>query len=244
MLNMEPTPKHTSQLVMAYGVHVFTALGAAMALLALKAALDGDVTQCFIWLSAALFIDAADGPMARKLNVRETAARYDGATLDLVVDFVTYVFVPAAILLNSDIMAHPWGLAAGLLITTGSALYFADTTMKTHDWWFRGFPATWNIVVFYIVIFKPPSALSFAIVAVLTAMMFLPIAFVHPVRVKQLRRLTIAMLLVWATASAVALWQDLRPGWSVKAVLLACMVYFSGLGLIRARSPRSHMDAN
>jgi phosphatidylcholine synthase len=223
------TPMH----VMAYGVHVFTALGAALGFLALKAALEGQITLCFIWLSVALFVDAADGPMARKLNVTETASRYDGATLDLVVDFITYVFVPAAILLRPEVMSAPLGLAAGLLITIGSALYFADTTMKTHDWWFRGFPATWNIIVFYIVIFRPPSLVSLAIVAVLTAMMFLPVVFVHPVRVKRLRSLTIAALLLWAAASAAALWQDLSPGWLVKGVLLACVVYFSGLGFIR-----------
>jgi phosphatidylcholine synthase len=223
------TPLH----VMAYGVHVFTALGAALGFLALKSALEGNITLCFVWLSVALFVDAADGPMARKLNVQETASRYDGATLDLVVDFITYVFVPAAVLLRPEVMAPPWGLAAGLLITIGSALYFADTTMKTHDWWFRGFPATWNIIVFYIAIFRPPSVLSFTIVAVLTAMMFLPVVFVHPVRVTRLRGLTIAALLVWAAASATALWQDLTPDWLVKGVLLACVVYFSGLGFIR-----------
>lgn len=223
------TPLH----VMAYGVHVFTALGAALGFLALKSVLEGNIAQCFIWLAVALIVDAADGPMARQLNVQETASRYDGATLDLVVDFITYVFVPAAVLLRPEVMEAPWGLAAGMLITIGSALYFADTTMKTQDWWFRGFPATWNIVVFYLVIFKPPSMLSFAIVAILTAMMFLPVVFVHPVRVVRLRGLTIAALVIWAVASALALWQNLAPDWPVKAVLLACVVYFFGLGFIR-----------
>jgi phosphatidylcholine synthase len=219
--------------MMAYGVHIFTALGAALGFLALKAGLDGNVTLCFLWLGVALLVDAADGPMARKLNVQETASRYDGATLDLVVDFITYVFVPAAILLRPEVMSAPWGLASGLLITIGSALYFADTSMKTHDWWFRGFPAVWNIVVFYIAIFQPPSVVSFCIVAVLTAMMFLPVVFVHPVRVKKLRGLTIAALILWSGASVVALWQGLAPGSLVKGILLACIVYFAGLGFLR-----------
>lgn len=232
-MRTDPRQKRKPIHVMAYGVHVFTALGAALGFLALHAGLQGNVTLCFLWLGAALVVDAADGPMARRLNVQETASRYDGATLDLVVDFITYVFVPAAVLLRPEVMDASWGLAAGLLITIGSALYFADTTMKTHDWWFRGFPAVWNIVVFYIVIFKPHSILSFAIVAVLAAMMFLPVVFVHPIRVRRLRILTVVMLALWAAASAVALWQGLAPGMAVKAILLACMMYFCGLGFLR-----------
>jgi phosphatidylcholine synthase len=224
-----PKPIH----VMAYGVHVFTALGAALGFLALKAAIDGDITLCFWWLSAALLVDAADGPMARRLNVQETASRYDGVVLDLVVDFITYVFVPAAILLRPEIIETPWGLVAGLMIVIGSALYFADTTMKTHDWWFRGFPAVWNVVVFYIVIFKPPPLLVVAICAVLTAMMFLPVVFVHPVRVKRLRALTMAVLGLWSLASASALLQQLSPDWLTKAALLGGAVYFLGLGFLR-----------
>lgn len=225
-----PNPRH----VMAYGVHVFTALGAALGFLALEAALSGHLVACFGWLSVALFVDAADGPMARRLNVTETASRYDGATLDLVVDFITYVFVPAAILLRPEIMPQPYGLIAGLIITIGSALYFADTKMKTEDWWFLGFPAVWNVVVFYLVVFLPPAWLALTIVIVLAAMMFLPVVFVHPVRVKRWRPMTIFVLALWAVAalSAIAI-ERLTPAFWTKAVLLAGAVYFLGLGFLR-----------
>jgi phosphatidylcholine synthase len=218
---------------MAYGVHVFTALGAALGFLALKAALEGDITLSFCWLAAALIVDAADGPMARRLNVQETASRYDGATLDLVVDFITYVFVPAAILLRPEVIGAPFGLIAGLVIVISSALYFADTTMKTHDWWFRGFPAVWNVVLFYIVIFKPPSLLTLVLCAVLAAMMFLPVVFVHPIRVRRWRAATLVMLVIWASASASALWQGLEPDGLTKAALLLGALYFLGLGFLR-----------
>ena len=142
---------------LAYGVHVLTALGAALGFLALRAVFIGDLAQAFIWLGAALMVDAVDGPLARRLKVKEQARRYDGAQLDLVVDFVTYVFVPAAMLLRPEVMTQPYGVIAGLVVTLASALYFADTGMKTDDWWFRGFPAVWNIVVFYIVAFAPPA---------------------------------------------------------------------------------------
>jgi phosphatidylcholine synthase len=227
--------------VMAYGVHVFTALGAALGFLALDAVIRGDLTLAFWWLGAALAVDAADGPMARRLNVAETASRYDGALLDLVVDFITYVFVPAAMLLRPEVMDQPWGVAAGLIIALGSALYFADTRMKTDDLWFRGFPAVWNVVVFYVVVFQPPTALSAAIVLVLAALMFLPVVFVHPFRVRRWRAATLAVLAAWCAATAAALLHDLKPPIWAQAVLLAGAAYFVFLGWLRSRRPhRAH----
>ena len=218
---------------MAYGVHVLTALGAALGFLALESVISGDLAAAFRWLAIALLVDAVDGPLARWLNVSETASRYDGATLDLVVDFITYVFVPAAMLLRPELIGHPWGLIAGLMVLIGSALYFADTQMKTEDWWFKGFPAVWNVVLFYIVVFRPPTFVTLAIVVVLAAMMFLPVVFVHPVRVRRWRALTMGMLVLWCMAAGWALWQKLDPGWICRAVLLAGAVYFLGLGFLR-----------
>lgn len=220
---------------LAYGVHVLTALGAALGLLALRAAVGGEPAEAFAWLGLALAVDAVDGPLARWLAVKEMAARYDGALLDLVVDFVTYVFVPAAMLLRPEVMAQPWGLVAGLVVTLASALYFADTRMKTADWWFRGFPAVWNVVVFYIVVFAPPAWLALALVLIASALMFLPVVFVHPLRVSRRRGLTLAMLALWAGAAGLTLWQGMRPdGWT-KAALALAACYFVGLGLLRTR---------
>lgn len=220
--------------VLAYGVHVFTALGAALGLLALQAVITGDMAQAFLWLGAALVVDALDGPLARRLRVKDLARRYDGAQLDLVVDFITYVFVPAAMLLREDVMAQPWGLIAGLVVTLTSALYFADTGMKTDDWWFRGFPAVWNIVVFHIVAFAPPVGVSLAVVGIATVLMFVPVVFVHPVRVRRWRRLTLVVLALWGIAASAAIWQGMRPDQAVKAALLVAAAYFVLLGLGRA----------
>jgi phosphatidylcholine synthase len=230
-----PQPLH----VMAYGVHVFTALGAALGFLALDAVINGDLVRAFWWLGAALVVDAVDGPLARRLNVVETASRYDGALLDLVVDFITYVFVPVAMLLRPEVVAQPYGFWAGLIIVLGSALYFADTGMKTEDLWFKGFPAVWNIVVFNIVVFGTPAWLTMVIALSLTAMQFLPVVFVHPVRVRRWRAFTLGMLGLWTGAAFVALLQDLRPDVWIKGVLLAGTVYFLGLGLLR-QDPGTH----
>lgn len=222
--------------VLAYGVHVLTALGAALGLLALQAVFAGDMAQAFGWLGMALIVDAVDGPLARRFSVKERARRYDGAQLDLVVDFVTYVFVPAAMLLRPEVMAQPCGVIAGLIVTLTSALYFADTGMKTDDWWFRGFPAVWNIVVFYIVAFAPPAWLALAVILIATALMFLPVVFVHPVRVRRWRGLTLAMVALWAIAAAATLWQGMAPDVWSKAGLALAACYFVGLGLLRARA--------
>lgn len=219
---------------LAYGVHVFTALGAALGLLALQAVIAGDLAVAFGWLGAALAVDALDGPLARWLNVRELARRYDGAQLDLVVDFITYVFVPAAMLLRADVMAQPWGLIAGLVVTLTSALYFADAGMKTDDWWFRGFPAVWNIVVFYVVVFAPPVWLALAVVLVATVLMFTPVVFVHPVRVRRWRLLTLTMLALWGAAALAAVMQGMAPAPWAKALLGLAAVYFIMLGIGRA----------
>ena len=231
---------------LAYGVHAFTALGAALlaglvlgllllGLLSLQAVSAGELGWAFAWLALALLVDGVDGPLARRFEVETLAKRYDGAQLDLVVDFVTYVFVPAAMLLRSDVMMQPWGLVCGLVVTLTSALYFADTGMKTGDWWFRGFPAVWNIVVFYIVVFQPAVWLALAVVLVASALMFAPVVFVHPVRVRRWRGPTLVVLTVWSAAALWSIGHALRPGWPVKVVLLAAAAYFVLLGLAQAR---------
>lgn len=234
-----PAGQARSTHVMAYGVHVLTAFGAALGFLALAEALRGSIMACFGWLGLALLVDALDGPLARRFKVSETASRYDGATLDLVVDFITYVFVPAAILLRPEILPHPFGLIAGMVMTIGSALYFADTRMKTEDWWFRGFPACWNIVVFYLVIFRPGGWTSLAIVAFFTLAMFLPMPFVHPFRVRRWRMVTMLSLAIWALAAASAVFLEaLAPHSLTKGVLIAGAVYFLGLGMLRDVPPQ------
>ncbi|WID97317.1 phosphatidylcholine synthase [Bosea vestrisii] len=238
MEDPEGAGKDKGSRVLAYGVHVLTALGAALGLLALQAVFTGDLAQAFAWLGVALVVDAVDGPLARRFAVKERATRYDGAQLDLVVDFVTYVFVPAAMLLRPEVMAQPYGIIAGLIVTLASALYFADTGMKTDDWWFRGFPAVWNIVVFYIVAFTPPVWLALLVILIATVLMFLPVVFVHPVRVRRWRGLTLAVLALWGAATVATIWQGMAPdAWS-KAGLALAACYFVGLGLARARVRR------
>jgi phosphatidylcholine synthase len=216
-----------------FSVHLFTASGGAVAVLALYAAIDRNFAACFAWLGLALFIDGIDGTLARAARVKVTAATIDGAILDLVVDFLTYVLAPVVALWRSDLMPSAASFWIGLIVTIASALYFADTRMKTDDLWFRGFPATWNLVVFYLFVLRPPWMVSAFILLGAAALMFTPIVFVHPLRVVRLRGLTIAITLAWFAFAAAAIVKNLAPPAWVNWGLIATAAYFLALPLMR-----------
>jgi len=217
----------------AFTVHIFTACGAACALLAMLAAVSADWTRMFLWLGVALLIDAVDGTFARRLRVAELLPRWSGDTLDFVVDFTTYVFVPAYAMTTGHVLPASLALPLGIVVTVTGALYFADRRMKTADSYFRGFPALWNVVGFYLFLLKPPPVLSATAVVVLAAATFAPIHFVHPVRVPRWRIANLVLLAVWGVLALLALAQNLSPpGW-ISALLAAIAVYFVIVGLLR-----------
>jgi phosphatidylcholine synthase len=182
----------------------------------------------FAWLGAALVIDALDGPIARRLDVMRVQPNWSGEVLDLVVDFVTYVFVPAYAIAASGLLLP---LAAPLLgagIVVSGALYFADRRMKTEDNHFRGFPALWNAVAFYLFLLHLPPALSSLAVAALIVLTFVPFNVVHPVRVARLRGLTLSLLGAWAVLAILALVNDFDVNAPVRIALCLIAAYIVG----------------
>jgi phosphatidylcholine synthase len=217
----------------AFSVHVFTACGAACALLALFAAAGARWTQMFIWLGVALLIDGVDGTFARWLDVGVVLPRWSGELLDFVVDYATYVLVPAYALATAGILPQTVAPALGIVIAVTGALYFADRQMKTADGYFRGFPVLWNIVAFYLFLLRPPPWLSALAIIALSAATFAPIYFIHPVRASRWRWLNLATLVCWAALGLWALTRDLQPpGW-VATALSAIALYFVAAGLLR-----------
>jgi phosphatidylcholine synthase len=214
-------------------VHVLTAAGAAFALLALMAAVAEQWAVMLAWLGLALVVDAADGPLARRLEVASALPRWSGDTLDLVVDFATYVFVPAYAIAASGLLPVGFGAVAGVLVVVTGALYFADRAMKTPDNYFRGFPALWNVVAFYLLLLRPGPGWTAASVAALAVMTFMPIPFIHPLRVRRYRAFNIAVLVLWAVLAIGALARDLMPPAWVTIVLCAIGVYVVSAGLFR-----------
>jgi phosphatidylcholine synthase len=209
-----------------FSVHVFTASGSAVALLALYAAIDRNFPACFAWLGLALLIDGIDGTLARVAKVTETASAIDGGVLDLVIDFLTYVLVPMVALWRSDLMPVTLSFWLSVIVVFASALYFADTRMKTSDYWFRGFPAIWNVLAIYLFVLRPPAWASATVILAATAAMFAPIVFVHPMRVKQLRVANIVASLAFLAFSAAAIAQDFDASAWVKIGFLAVAAYF------------------
>jgi phosphatidylcholine synthase len=219
----------------AFLIHVFTASGAALGLLALFAAVRSEWAAMFLWLGLALLVDALDGMIARMLGVAERLPRWSGDTLDLVVDFTTYVFVPAYAIVASGLMPQTVGWAAGFAIVMTGALYFADNSMKTVDNHFRGFPAVWNLVAFYLLLLKPTPVVAAAAVAALAVLTFVPVRFVHPFRVRRLRPVTIALLTLWSVLALAAVLHNLAPGPWITGGLCAIGLYFLGIGLLPER---------
>jgi phosphatidylcholine synthase len=221
----------------AFAVHVLTACGAALSLLALLAATSANWPLMFVWLGLALIIDAVDGTLARHFQVQERLPRWSGDMLDLVVDYLGYVFVPAYAIVAGGLLPHIAAIPAGLLILVTSALYFADRRMKTPDYYFRGFPALWNVVAFYLFLLRPEPWLGTALVVVLCGLTFAPFPFLHPLRVARFRRVNIVLLLVWSALTVVAIAENLEPGTGVKLALVALAACFLAAGLFRGPVP-------
>jgi phosphatidylcholine synthase len=216
----------------AFAVHVFTATGAALGFLALILATGGEWAAMFFTLGMALVVDGLDGPLARAFKVAEVLPRWSGDTLDLVVDFITYVFVPAYAISASGLLPPALAIPAGILVVISGALYFADRNMKTDDNYFRGFPGLWNLAAFYIYLLEPAPWASAALIAVLAGLTFVPIKFLHPLRVRHMRALNIALLTAWTVLAFLAVIHNLQPGPYVIWPMLAIAIYFFIAGLI------------
>jgi phosphatidylcholine synthase len=219
--------------VRAFLVHVLTASGAGLAFIALIFATSDYWEPMFLTLGLALIVDGLDGPLARKFDVAQRLPRWSGDILDLVVDFLTYVFVPAYAMGASGLIPGWLGLASGLIVCITGALYFADKEMKTRDNYFKGFPAVWNVVAFYIFLVQPPAWASFLAVISLAALTFAPVKFVHPLRVAEFRALNIVLMGAWAVLALWVLVDSFEQPAAVTWALALMAVYFLAAGLLR-----------
>ncbi len=226
---------------LAWAVHAFTASGALLAFLALLAILAGNWPLALLWLLLALAVDGVDGSLARWARTKELAPRIDGDTLDLIIDYLNYVFVPTLLIVRAALLPSALSapLAGAILI---SALYnFTRTDLKTADNYFRGFPALWNLVAFFLFIARPAPELAAGAVLFFAALTFAPVHFVHPFRVRDYGVWLPLLSCLWAGLTAALLW----PGWSedVRSGLLAASLTAAALllalGLLRTfRGPR------
>lgn len=221
----------------ALSVHLLTATGAVFAMLAMLAAVEAKWDLMFLWLVVAFAVDGIDGPLARHYHVKHNAPEFDGVLLDLIIDYLTYVFIPAFALFKSGLMDGWTGWVAIIVITFASALYFADTRMKTKDNSFSGFPGCWNMLVLVIFALEPSFWVSLTLVTVLAAAMFFPLKFVHPVRTKRWRIVTLPMALAWTFFAGWAAWVDFYPDSWAHWGLVATSVYLTFAGIAQQIIP-------
>lgn len=229
-----------SERATAFAVHLLTASGAVLALGAMVAAAHGDFAAMFAWLGAALFVDGIDGPLARKFSVGDVLPRWSGEILDLVIDYATYVFVPAfAIAFSGLAPGLPGIICAGIIVLTG-ALYFADASMKTEDKSFLGFPGCWNMVALVFFALQPNPWVIVMVTVALAVATFMPWKFIHPVRTRQMRPLNLAVVTVWFLLAALAVRDGLSPDPLVRVGLIVTSIYLMTAGLfIQIREGRT-----
>jgi phosphatidylcholine synthase len=235
-------PAHEGLPLGAWAVHLFTASGIVLALLALEAVIGERPREALLWLSAALLVDGVDGTFARAARVKDRLPRIDGGALDLIIDYTTYVLIPALMIWRLDVLPELLALPLAAAVLVSSLYVFVRRDMKTDDGYFRGFPALWNIVAFYFVVAPPSPGWAAAVVATLIVLTFAPVHAVHPFRVRDYGE----WLPLTAAVGAGATVALLLPAWgeAVRRGLLAVSVgaalVLLGMGLLRTvRGARS-----
>ena len=218
--------------IAAWAVHGFTASGAVLGFLAIISIINSDLVGAFLWLGLALLIDGIDGSLARKIGVLDKTPNIDGSTLDNVIDYLNYVIIPALMIYWFQMVPNGWEIILPAGMFAVSLYTFANMNMKTNDYYFSGFPAVWNIVVLYFYILNTHPIINVIIILLLFIFTFIPIKFVHPLRVKKIRNLTIFCTVLWSatTLKLVTTNSDINLFAEQKIVLLiwiVCSIYFA-----------------
>ena len=187
--------------IAAWAVHGFTASGAVLGFLAIISILNNDLIGAFLWLGLALLIDGLDGTLARKIGVSDKTPNIDGSVLDLVIDYLNYVIIPALMVYWFQLVPNGWEIIIPAGMFAVSLYTFANINMKTEDNYFSGFPAVWNIVVLYFYILGTSVWINIFVIVFLFILTFIPIKFVHPLRVKNLRNVTLFATILWSAST-------------------------------------------
>jgi phosphatidylcholine synthase len=207
---------------MSLALHAFTATGVLVGMAALVAVLDGSARMAIIWLLVAQLIDGIDGPLARRLLPDEATTRFDGYVLDLVIDFVTCVLVPAAFLWQFRMVNHDRsGMIAVAALLMFSSLWFSRTDQQDDDSWFHGFPAAWNMVVPTLWLLDSSPTVTMIVVACLSILTMTNVQFAHPVRVVQWRNWNMTAISVWVIGVLLGtIWSPQVPALVIALVII------------------------
>ena len=225
--------------IRAWAIHVFTASGIIPALLSIEAVFAGDGRMALLWLGLALVIDGLDGPLARRFKVTRYTPRFDGAVLDLVIDYLTYTAIPALMIWQLELVPEGWGLAAASFVMLTALYCFGNKDMKTTDNYFEGFPATWNLVVLCFFLSDSGQLTNLLVILLLGVLTFTRLKFIHPFRVVRLRLMTILMTAAWGISSTWLLIAKteaplLNSEPAAYGAWIFSSLYFIGFGAVRS----------
>jgi len=211
-------------------VHLYTASGAVLALMILFAAFQGEATKALWLMFVALLIDSTDGLLARRLRVSEALPFFDGALLDNIVDYMTYVLAPVVLLWSSGYLPDgDWGVVLAALPLLASSYQFCRVDAKTDDHFFLGFPSYFNVVAFYVIVFDLSQGSAATVLAVCSVLVFVPIRYVYPTRTAAFRRLSLTLTTLWLASYAAILLQMPEPDTLILNFSLAYLAYYFGL---------------
>lgn len=191
----------------AWLVHLYTASSAVIALLATRAIFEYRFRDAFFWLGAAIVIDSSDGLLARVADVKRRLPWFNGAKLDDIVDYLTYVFVPAVFVWRSLLVPDVWTVPVASAMLLSSAYGFNQDAAKTPDHFFTGFPSYWNLAVFYLFLMHGSQAVNAIVLLALAALVFVPIRYLYPSRTPRWRGVTVLLGIAWGMMLLVMVWQ-------------------------------------
>lgn len=216
----------------AAAVHLYTASGAVLALLIVVAAFGGETTRALWLMLATLAIDSTDGLLARRLRVSEALPSFDGALLDNIVDYMTYVLAPMLLLWSGGYLPDgPLGVALAALPLLASSYQFCRVDAKTDDHFFLGFPSYFNVVAFYIIVFGLGPAAVGLVLGLCSILVFIPIRYIYPTRTVVFRKISLTLTALWLVSYAAILLQTPKPNAAILGLSLAYLVYYFGLSL-------------
>jgi phosphatidylcholine synthase len=193
------------RLAACWAVHLYTATGALTAFAALHVLFADDVRMAFMWLYVAVVVDATDGMLARIAGVKQHLPQFDGAKLDDIVDYLTFVVVPVVLMVETGLLPGGWGLLAACMALAASAYRFCHADAKTADHYFTGFPSYWNIVALYFYVLEPGATFCIAATIVLAVLVLAPLRFLYPSRMTWMRAWTVWLGIGWGVLVALVL---------------------------------------